>query len=181
MRQEIKKIQKEYGITSIYVTHDQEEAMSISDRIAVMKDGIIQQVGSPGEIYSQPNNCFVADFMGIANIVEIPDMVLEQKHYEIPFLGSSVQIDLSDKALTSNSGLNIVFRPEEVQIDDNGKFEGTVTWFENLGSLQRITMIVQGRTIIAQQLHDHQNPRIYSPEEKIRFHIKLSARNMIKN
>ncbi|NLI13943.1 MAG: ABC transporter ATP-binding protein, partial [Peptococcaceae bacterium] len=61
MRQEIRKIQQEYGITSIYVTHDQEEAMSISDRIVVMKDGVIQQIGSPGEVYLKPRNRFVAE------------------------------------------------------------------------------------------------------------------------
>jgi len=70
MRQAIRNLQKEVGITTIYVTHDQEEAMAISDRIAVMKDGIIQHVGTPQEIYHQPKNIFVATFIGRTNLIE---------------------------------------------------------------------------------------------------------------
>ena len=70
MRDEIRKIQKQVGISSIYVTHDQEEAMGLSDKIVIMKDGAIQQVGSPREIYQKPVNEFVAQFIGRANIVE---------------------------------------------------------------------------------------------------------------
>ncbi|MCK5672357.1 MAG: ABC transporter ATP-binding protein, partial [Spirochaetales bacterium] len=70
MRQAIRDLQKEVGITTIYVTHDQEEAMAISDRIAVMKDGIIQHVGTPQEIYHRPSNIFVATFIGRTNLID---------------------------------------------------------------------------------------------------------------
>jgi ABC-type Fe3+/spermidine/putrescine transport system ATPase subunit len=73
MRREIRLLQKESGITSVYVTHDQEEAMAIADRIVVMNEGHIQQIGSPKEVYHRPNNHFVADFMGVSNIIRIGD------------------------------------------------------------------------------------------------------------
>ena len=71
MRQEIRNIQKQADITSIYVTHDQEEAMSIADKIAIMDGGVIQQFGSPKEVYERPMNKFVAEFMGECNFFEI--------------------------------------------------------------------------------------------------------------
>jgi len=69
MRIEIKELQRRLGITSVYVTHDLEEALAISDRIVVMRDGVIEQIGSPGEIYDLPRNAFVADFVGSANLI----------------------------------------------------------------------------------------------------------------
>lgn len=69
LREEIRRIQKEIGITTVYVTHDQEEAMAVSDRIAVMKDGVIQQCDMPRKIYHKPNNMFVASFIGTNNVI----------------------------------------------------------------------------------------------------------------
>src|SRR5262249_6705528 len=69
MRIEIKELQRRLGITSVYVTHDLEEALAISDRIVVMKDGLIEQIGTPAEIYDLPRNTFVADFVGSANLI----------------------------------------------------------------------------------------------------------------
>src|SRR5256885_8317747 len=69
MRVELKELQRRLDITSVYVTHDLEEALAISDRIVVMRDGVIEQVGSPGEIYDRPRNTFVADFVGSANLI----------------------------------------------------------------------------------------------------------------
>jgi ABC-type Fe3+/spermidine/putrescine transport system ATPase subunit len=69
MRLEIKELQRRLGITSVYVTHDLEEALAISDRIVVMRDGVIEQIGTPGEIYDLPRNTFVADFVGSANLI----------------------------------------------------------------------------------------------------------------
>src|SRR5690606_7763021 len=69
MRNAIKSIQQQVGITTVYVTHDQEEALAISDRIAVMNDGVIQQIGSPKEIYERPTNIFVSKFIGTSNII----------------------------------------------------------------------------------------------------------------
>ena len=69
MQQELKRLQKKLGITFIYITHDQEEALNMSDRIAVMKDGVFQQVGTPSEVYDSPKTAYVAQFVGTANIV----------------------------------------------------------------------------------------------------------------
>ena len=70
MQIELKRVQKELGITFIFVTHDQEEALSLSDRIVIMNEGIIQQIGTPTEIYNEPINAYVADFIGESNILE---------------------------------------------------------------------------------------------------------------
>lgn len=89
MRQVIRDIQKEVGITTVYVTHDQEEAMAISDRIAVMNDGVIQQVGYPNEIYHRPTNQFVANFIGRTNFIEgiykAKEKLIEIDRYRFPF------------------------------------------------------------------------------------------------
>lgn len=110
MRQEIRKIQKETDITAIYVTHDQEEAMSIADKIAIMKDGIIQQIGKPKEVYQNPKNTFVAEFMGECNFLEVnnerlmirPDGLLPSAEGKytgkvnwVEYLGSMTRINLN--------------------------------------------------------------------------------------
>jgi len=96
MRDEIRKIQKEVGITTIYVTHDQSEAMAVSDKVVIMKDGVIQQVGSPQEVYQRPSNEFVANFIGKANIL---DAVVSKsvymgtsQDYELDFNGVSISV-----------------------------------------------------------------------------------------
>ncbi len=112
MRTTIKKVQKKLGITTIYVTHDQEEALAISDRIAVMKDGKIQQVGKPQEIYSRPANEFVANFIGTSNILNGTIVSKDRNHnYKINLGGSEVitakLTDLSEKEV------KVSVRPEE--------------------------------------------------------------------
>lgn len=113
MRDEIRKLQKEVGITSIYVTHDQAEAMALSDKIVIMKDGMISQVGSPKEIYQKPNSEFVAKFIGRANILDAKIVEVMDEKTKINVLG--VDYVVSEK-VSYNVGDNvkIVVRPESI-------------------------------------------------------------------
>ena len=126
MRQPIRKLQKEVGITTVYVTHDQEEAMAISDRIAVMKDGIIQQLGSPQEIYHRPANTFVASFIGTTNLIPA---------------------SLYPGAAPSAAILSV--RPEDFQISSqpNGGLKSRVTDFIFLGKDTHILAELDGKQV----------------------------------
>ena len=122
MRFAIKEIQKRVGITTIYVTHDQEEAMAISDRIAVMKDGVIQHIGAPKDIYQRPANLFVSTFIGRINLLEA-DLVVEGKDTILRFPeGFQVGLDNVRDAFRKNQKVIASIRPEEfvISTDPNG-------------------------------------------------------------
>ena len=123
MQQELKKIQKNTGITFVFVTHDQEEALSMSDTIVVMSEGKIQQIGTPTDIYNEPVNAFVADFIGESNIVD--GVMLED--YKVRFAGQTFQC--LDKGFARNESIDAVIRPEDVDIvaPEAGMLRGTVT------------------------------------------------------
>lgn len=122
MQYELKKIQQEVGITFIYVTHDQEEALTMSDKIVVMKDGEIQQVGSPTDIYNEPENRYVARFIGESNI--IPGIMLED--YKVRF--DDIDFDCVDFGFKKNEPVDVVIRPEDLDIvkEEEGKMTGVV-------------------------------------------------------
>ena len=123
MQQELKKIQQEVGITFIYVTHDQEEALSMSDTIVVMDKGRIQQIGKPEDIYNEPKNAFVADFIGESNILD--GVMLED--YRVQFFGRTFVC--VDKGFEKNEPVDVVIRPEDIDIvqASEGHLVGTVT------------------------------------------------------
>lgn len=110
MQVELKKIQKRVGITFIYVTHDQEEALTMSDKIVVMNNGVIQQIGSPVDIYNEPINRFVADFIGESNIV---DGVMNED-FEVEF--SDHIFKCVDKGFAVKERVDVVIRPEDIEI-----------------------------------------------------------------
>jgi ABC-type Fe3+/spermidine/putrescine transport system ATPase subunit len=180
MRQEIKKIQREYGITSIYVTHDQEEAMSIADRIVIMKDGFIQQIGSPREIYFQPKSIFVADFMGIANIMAPGEIKFTPEQIEFKMLGNSYRVAAGNYHERGSLKLKIMFRPEEVEIKENGEFQGVIKWYESLGATGRMTIEIQGCTVVAETFNRSRGSREYRPGEEIRFTINPAALHLLE-
>lgn len=122
MQHELKKIQQEVGITFIYVTHDQEEALTMSDKIVVMKDGEIQQIGTPTDIYNEPVNEFVANFIGESNIIE--GVMLED--YKVMFEGR--KFDCVDFGFEKNEVVDVVIRPEDLDIvpREQGKLKGVV-------------------------------------------------------
>ncbi len=123
MQNELKKMQKATGITFIYVTHDQEEALSMSDIVVVMANGQIQQIGSPTDIYNEPENAFVADFIGESNIVD--GVMLAD--YKVKFSGHI--FECVDKGFDKNQPVDVVVRPEDVDVVpvEKGMLEGTVT------------------------------------------------------
>ena len=123
MQIELKRIQQRTGITFIYVTHDQEEALTMSDRIVVMNHGVIQQVGSPTDIYNEPENAFVADFIGESNILD--GVMLDD--YLVKFFGRKFQC--VDKGFEKNEPVDVVIRPEDIDIvpPEEGHLCGTVT------------------------------------------------------
>ena len=123
MQNELKNIQQAMGITFIYVTHDQEEALAMSDTVVVMNEGVIQQIGTPEDIYNEPKNAFVADFIGESNIVDgimHADAVVEIFHRKFRCL---------DKGFAPMEPVDVVIRPEDVQIvpAEEGQLVGTVT------------------------------------------------------
>lgn len=120
MRSAIRDIQKEVGITTVYVTHDQEEALAISDRIAVMKDGVIQQCGKPTDIYSRPANVFVSTFIGSSNLLKGTIKLEEKGKYVVFGDGYKVLMDnLTDDAAEGQKVI-VSVRPEEFSIEASG-------------------------------------------------------------
>ena len=123
MQIELKRIQQQVGITFIYVTHDQEEALTMSDTIVVMDRGSIQQIGTPEDIYNEPKNAFVADFIGESNIIDgimVEDKVVKMYGKKFPCL---------DGGFSPNEPVDVVIRPEDIDIVpvEQGQITGTVT------------------------------------------------------
>ena len=123
MQYELIRLKNELGITFIYVTHDQEEALTMSDTIVVMNQGYIQQIGTPENIYNEPENAFVADFIGDSNI--IPSTMIQDELVEI--LG--VRFACVDKGFGTNRPVDVVIRPEDVELvaPGNGTLDGIVS------------------------------------------------------
>ena len=140
MQVELKNIQKKTGITFIYVTHDQEEALSMSDTIVVMANGKIQQVGSPTDIYNEPKNAFVADFIGESNILD--GVMLED--FSVRFEGKTFKC--LDKGFAKDEPVDIVIRPEDVDVVpvDKGVLVGTVSNVTFKGDYYEIIVDVNG-------------------------------------
>nr|WP_325258262.1 ABC transporter ATP-binding protein [uncultured Oscillibacter sp.] len=123
MQIELKRIQQQVGITFIYVTHDQEEALTMSDTIVVMDQGSIQQIGTPEDIYNEPKNAFVADFIGESNIIDgimVRDKLVQMYGRQFPCL---------DGGFAENEAVDVVIRPEDIDIVpvEQGQLTGTVT------------------------------------------------------
>ena len=123
MQNELKRIQQQMGITFIYVTHDQEEALTMSDTVVVMDKGRIQQIGTPEDIYNEPKNAFVADFIGESNILNgtmVRDNVVKMYGKEFPCV---------DGGFAPNEPVDVVIRPEDIDIVpvEQGQLAGTVT------------------------------------------------------
>ncbi len=123
MQIELKNIQKRLGITFVFVTHDQEEALTMSDTVVVMNNGQILQVGDPIDIYNEPKNVFVADFIGASTI--LPGTFI--RDYKVAFAGR--EFDCVDKGFAENESVDVVIRPEDVKLvpADEGMLEGIVT------------------------------------------------------
>ena len=140
MQVELKKIQQSLGITFIFVTHDQEEALTMSDTVIVMDEGKIQQIGSPKDIYNEPKNAFVADFIGESNILD----GIMRKDFVAEFSGHV--FDCLDKGFSQDESVDVVVRPEDVDIVpvDKGMLSGVVTSVTFLGVHYEIIVDIGG-------------------------------------
>ena len=140
MQVELKNIHQKTGITFILVTHDQEEALSMSDTVVVMDKGTIQQIGSPTDIYNEPQNAFVADFIGESNIV--PGVMIED--YKVKF--SNKEFKCLDKGFEKMSSVDAVIRPEDIKVvsPELGHISGTVTSVTFKGVHNEIIVDVNG-------------------------------------
>ena len=142
LRDEIRAIQQQLGITAIFVTHDQEEALAIADRIAVMHDGRLEQIGTPYELYTSPATPFVADFIGQANRIE----ATVNDNGDVDVLGSTVPLITP---LDSRTEVTAYVRPENIILSPNGPHRVIDSVF--LGSFERTIVDVNGTRIISQQ------------------------------
>jgi iron(III) transport system ATP-binding protein len=167
MRTEIRRIQKELNITSVYVTHDQIEAMTLSDRIVVMNQGLIEQIGNPMEIYRFPNSRFVANFIGRANFID--GVVLAQK-------GSTLTVQALDKSITlanikrefrEQEAVTLIVRPEMIQIKKaGGLYNGIVRRAVYLGDVIEYAVEIGGVTILGIETDPHVT-ELFPEEEKV--------------
>ena len=149
MQIELKEMHKKLGITFIYVTHDQEEALTMSDTIVIMKDGVIQQIGTPKAIYDEPKNAFVADFIGESNIYS--GTIIDENH--VSFLGHRFEcVDQFPK----NEKVDVVIRPEDIFLMEEGKgmVEGTLISKIFKGVHYEYVMMVGKSEVVIQDTQD---------------------------
>jgi iron(III) transport system ATP-binding protein len=148
MRTEIRRIQKDMNITSVYVTHDQIEAMTLSDRIVVMNQGRIEQIGTPVEVYRFPNSRFVADFIGRANFV--PGEVQDKRdgRLTVSVLGKVLELTNIQREFMQQDTVTLIVRPEMVRIKKTGElFKGLVRRAVYLGDVIEYDVEVSGQLI----------------------------------
>ncbi len=163
MRDELRKIQQRVGITSIYVTHDQSEAMAISDKVVVMRSGVIEQVGTATGIYTSPDNCFVADFMGKANFLPVSSW---EKDGTATVFGRSVHA----KAGAGLEGKKAVLmvRPENILPDENGPFSAKVESATYMGQTFQYVLSCEGTMISVADYRYHTNG-VFKPGDTVHW------------
>ena len=164
MRTEIRRIQQTLGITAIYVTHDQSEAMSISDRIIIMNQGVVAQSGKPMEIYYHPSNQFVADFIGEANFLKGRTAGMQGSVCKVDIQGREALVETANP-VGANQDCIIVLRPEAIQIADEGLLPCEVELSCFMGSYQNYHVRV-GETLIKIADNCPINKKIYAVGDK---------------
>ena len=170
MQNELKTIQQAIGITFIYVTHDQEEALSMSDTVVVMADGEIQQIGTPTDIYTEPKNAFVADFIGESNILD--GIMLEDNKVKL----AGHVFDCVDGGFAKNEPVDVVIRPEDVDVVaiDKGMLTGKVTSVTFKGVHYEIIVDIKGFKWMIQSTD------YVAPEANIGVYIEPDAIHIMK-
>jgi iron(III) transport system ATP-binding protein len=174
MRGEIRRIQRELGITTLYVTHDQEEALAVSDRVAVIDRGRVEQVGTPWDVYAEPRTAFVAQFVGLSNALEGAIVAREGRGVTIEAGGLRLQgeTDLPGPRLLA------VFRPEAVQLDQGVATpatrpggEGTLVGAEFLGAVLRCGIRTRAGTLIVADIHKPTAGTAKTEGQRVRFTV----------
>lgn len=179
MQFELKRIQREVGITFVYVTHDQEEALTMSDRIAVMNAGNVEQIGSPTEIYDRPNTVFVASFIGQANLWPGRQNRLDGEMAELSVLGTTLKARPGDTAIESGGHATLMVRPERVRVSidpptgDVATVAATVTDLTFQGPVVRLLMDAPDGSPIIAHIGTEQNLPLLRPGDRV--HVAWAA------
>lgn len=163
-RLEIRHLQQRTGITSVYVTHDQEEAMTLSDRVVIMKAGRIQQIGAPREIYARPVNRFVAGFMGRANFITVKYLgALSENEASISIFGQKLNVPITETKFREGEKVTLVVRPESISLGmaEPGALCGKVSEVVYLGNLISYRVDLEGVQVQVE---------ISNPQEQKLFH-----------
>jgi iron(III) transport system ATP-binding protein len=156
MRTEIRRIQKELNITSVYVTHDQIEAMTLSDRIVVMNEGLIEQIGSPMEVYRFPNSRFVANFIGRANFIDGMVLAHNNSKLTVRSLGESITLSNVKREFREGEPVTLIVRPEMIQIKKKGGlYQGIIRQAVYLGDMIEYAVDVGGVSILGTETDPH--------------------------
>ncbi len=167
MRTEIRRIQRELNITSVYVTHDQIEAMTLSDKIVVMDQGLIQQIGSPMEIYRHPQTKFVANFIGRANFVDGKVVSQSKDELLVATMGKKIQLSCGDQTYKKDSAVILIIRPEMLRVRKTGEtFAGVVRRAVYLGNCIEYDVEVDGNLLTAVE-YDPNVQTLFPEGEKV--------------
>jgi iron(III) transport system ATP-binding protein len=166
MRQEIRRLQQRLQITSVYVTHDQEEAMTLSDQIVVMHQGRIEQVGTPHEIYSRPRTLFVADFIGKGNFLPATVRAVDGDRAEVEIAQGRLRVPA--EGFRPNEPVWLLLRPEAIALGQPGigRWQGRVAAATYLGSEIFYEVVVAGQTLLVKVTHP-QGATILAPGDPV--------------
>lgn len=168
MQIELSDMHRRLGITFLYVTHDQEEALTMSDKIAVMTDGAVQQYGAPKSIYDEPSNAFVADFIGESNIIS----GIMRRDELVSFCGADFVC--ADKGFAPDEKVDLVIRPEDIEIGNRGALEGIVTASVFKGMYYEMTVTVNGYEFTVQ------SPKSAAVGSKVKLNIDADGIHIMK-
>lgn len=177
MQLELKKLQKKLGITFIYITHDQEEAINMSDRIAVMNHGVFEQIGSPDEIYNHPKTSYVATFVGNANILKGTVEKTEDEILKVSLAGETVSVASEGRSLKVGTPVTMAVRSENLIFDEECQsgLEATVKEKSFAGGLLRVVLkLSDGTEVIANR---HGIDAGVQPGQKVTCHF--DAKNAV--
>ncbi|HSO29496.1 MAG TPA: ABC transporter ATP-binding protein [Candidatus Sulfomarinibacteraceae bacterium] len=174
LRHEIRAIQRQLGITTVYVTHDQEEALSLSDRVVVMSDGRIEQIGTPFEVYNFPTTAFVASFVGTLNV--LPAGVVDSGSGRLSIRGQEIRISRPVAARTGDT-ISLALRPEMVSLGEgpagSNVLRGTVADVSFLGSIVRIRVRIGDGVLVT--LDEFNEPTLVLPQLEASTAISFPA------
>jgi len=169
LRLEIRRLLKAAGTTALYVTHDQEEALAIADRVAVMCDGRLEQIDAPQTVYQRPVTPFVANFVGQGNVLQFD--VVEQTPSGVVVQRGQTRFRLPFKDGEKPAGrIRVLIRPEQFRVDDQGEFQGTLKQVEYLGPLVRLYVNWEGDRVLVLALGKVLERR-WRAEQSVRFSV----------
>lgn len=177
MRVELKQLQEQTGITFIFVTHDQEEALTMSDRIAVMSAGRVQQIGTAREIYEAPENRFVADFIGETNLLEV-DVASVSNGRATVILPGGKRITCPSSSSTSGRH-HLSIRPERLSISDSGDLTATVERVVYLGTDLQVISHLEGGQPISLRLQNAARVSLPEPGQRIGLHLEEGGARLL--